>query len=201
MSYHVVSCRISDNIECPSTFDHFSLFLSLSLSLSLHFSTSHTPTLSPLFQDWADKWRKNKRTGAKVADASNSSGGGGTGDVLLSILRWYDSGPKERKKDSALCSSPFSPFSLAFPLSPHTLPPISSMSNNPMLVKDKAFPLYEDNRKFKFSKMFRSNNVLQTLLKALKEYFGKQQQRLRWPALVGKGFHHYAPPVTIRYQR
>jgi hypothetical protein len=124
--------------------------------------------------------------------------GGDWGRVAVhsSLVRQWSEREKERQ--CTMLITP--PFSISFPLSPHTYH-ISSMSNNPMLVKDKAFPLYEDNRKFKFSKMFRSNNVLQTLLKALKEYFGKQQQRLRWPALVGKGFHHYAPPVTIRYQR
>ena len=44
MPYHAVSCPISDNIECPSTFDHFSL----SFPPLLHFSTSplHTHRLS-----------------------------------------------------------------------------------------------------------------------------------------------------------
>jgi hypothetical protein len=83
------------------------------------------------------------------------------------------------------------------------------MANNPVIVKDKSFPLYEDNRKFKFSKMFRSNNVLQTLLKSLKEVFGKRKNEIKWPALqaVGKGqsrggskdgFNHYEPPTMIR---
>ena len=139
--------------------------------------------------------QKNRRKSGRRQQQQWRGGNWGRVAVHSSLVRrqQWSKRDSERQKTMLITMFYFSP----------TFPPthISSMSNNPMLVKDKAFPLYEDNRKFKFSKMFRSNNVLQTLLKALKEYFGKQQQRLRWPALVGKGFHHYAPPVTIRYQR
>ena len=85
------------------------------------------------------------------------------------------------------------------------------MANNSHIVKDDNFPLFEDKRGFKFTTMFRSSNVLQTLLKALKETFSKKKSLIRWPALqaVGQGqsrggsrdaFNHYVPPIMIRYR-
>ena len=121
--------------------------------------------------DWADKWKKGSG-GRKVPESNNSKAGGGSGDVLLSVLR--------------------------------------CMSNNPTIVKDAGFPIFEDKRGFKLTTMFRSSNVLQTLLKQLKDVFHKKQQEIRWPALLALGggsrggskdmFNHYVPPIMIKYK-
>jgi hypothetical protein len=45
----------------------------------------------------------------------------------------------------------------------------------------KSIPKYEDNRRFKFSTVFRGQNVIQRLMSGIKEHVKEKQLEIRWP--------------------
>ena len=60
----------------------------------------------------------------------------------------------------------------------------------------KTIPKYEDNRRFKFSTVFRGQNVIQRLMSGIREHVKEKSKEIRWPQ--PNRVFVYSPSIDVR---